>query len=178
MPNYEGTYFYGDYCTGFVKTFRMSGGIATNPQTVTGQVDPSGWLTSGFSSFGVDAQGELYAMSLGGTVLKLVPPFGALEVSGTGAADALRLSKTGSWTWENLFLATEIPVSVYRVYRGSVNGAYSCVFKSTTPAWPAGGDPVNPAGGQLFAYVVRAVNAGNVETAAGTTGTFNSGTCP
>jgi glucose/arabinose dehydrogenase len=178
MPNYEGTYFYGDYCTGVVKTFRMSGGAATNPQTVTGQVDPSGWLTSGFSSFGVDAQGELYAMSLGGTVLKLVPPFGALEVSGTGAADALRLSKTGSWTWENLFLATEVPVSVYRVYRGSVNGAYSCVFKSTTPAWPAGGDPVNPAGGQLFAYVVRAVNAGNVETAAGTTGTFNSGTCP
>jgi glucose/arabinose dehydrogenase len=178
MPNYEGTYFYGDYCTGVVKTFRMSGGAATNPQTVTGQVDPSGWLTSGFSSFGVDAQGELYAMSLGGTVLKLVPPFGALEVSGTGAADALRLSKTGAWTWENLFLATEVPVSVYRVYRGSVNGAYSCVFKSTTPAWPAGGDPVNPAGGQLFAYVVRAVNAGNVETAAGTTGTFNSGTCP
>jgi glucose/arabinose dehydrogenase len=178
MLNYRGTYFYGDYCAAFVKTFRMSGGIATNPQTVTGQVDPGGWLSSGLSSFGVDAQGELYAVALGGVVEKFVPPFNALEVSGTGAAVVLRLSKTGDWTWENLFLATEVPVSFYRVYRGSVNGAYSCVFKATTPAWPAGGDPVNPIPGQLFAYVVRAVNPSNVETAAGTTGTFNSGTCP
>jgi glucose/arabinose dehydrogenase len=178
MPNYRGTYFYGDYCAAFVKTFVMSGGVATTPQTVTAQVDPSGWLTSGLSSFGVDAQGEMFAMSLGGTVLKFVPPFGNLEVSGRGAAAALRLNKTGDWTWENLFLATEVPVSLYRVYRGSVNGAYTCVFKATTPKWPSGGDPANPVGGQLFAYIVRAVNGSGVETAAGTTGTFNAGTCP
>jgi glucose/arabinose dehydrogenase len=178
MPNYRGTYFYGDYCAGFVKTFRMVGGAVTNSQTVTAQVDPVGWLTSGLSSFGVDAQGEVYAMALGGTVLKVVPPFANLEVSGSGAADALRLGKTGDWTWENLFLATDVPVSLYRVYRGAVNGAYSCVFKSTTPAWPSGGDPVNPASGQLFAYIVRAVDGSGVESAAGASGTFNAGTCP
>jgi glucose/arabinose dehydrogenase len=178
MKNYRGTYFYGDYCAGFVKTIVMSGGIATNPQTVTAQVDPVGWLTSGLSSFGVDAQGELYAMSLGGFVVKVVPPFANLEVSAPGAAAAFRLGKTGDWTWENLFLATDVPVSFYRVYRGAVNGAYSCVFKTTTPAWPSGGDPVNPVGGQLFAYIVRAVDGAGVETAAGTPGTFNAGTCP
>jgi glucose/arabinose dehydrogenase len=178
MPNYRGTYFYGDYCAGFVKTIRMSGGVATNPQTVTSQVDPLGFLTSGLSSFGVDAQGELYAMALGGSVVKFVPPFGSLEVSASGAADALRLSKSGDWTWEDLFLSTEVPVSFYRVYRGAVNGAYSCVFKATSPKWPLGGDPVSPVSGQLFAYIVRAVDGAGVETAAGTSGTFNAGTCP
>ena len=178
MANYRGTYFYGDYCAAFVKTFRMSGGIATNPQTVTAQVDPMGWLTSGLSSFGVDGLGELYAVALGGLVMKLVPPFGDLEVSARRAADALILDKTGDWTWENLFLATDVPVSFYRVYRGSVGGAYTCVFKATTPKWPSGGDAQNPASGQLFAYVVRAVDGAGVETAAGTTGTFNAGTCP
>jgi hypothetical protein len=178
MPNYRGTYFYGDYCAAFVKTLRMSGGIATNQQDVTSQVDPLGFLTNGLSSFGVDAQGELYATELGGSVRKIVPPFGDLEVSGRGAADALRLSKTGDWTWENLFLATEVPVSFYRVYRGSVNGSYTCVLKTTAPKWPLGGDAAVPAVGQLFAYVVTAINGSVVETERGTTGSFNAATCP
>jgi hypothetical protein len=178
MPNYRGTYFYGDYCAGFVKSFRMSGGVAVNPQDVTGQVDPGGTLRFNFSSFGVDAQGEIYTVGLNGSVRKVVPPFPDLEVSAEGAAVMLRMDKTGDWTWEDMFLATDVPVSFYRVYRGSVNGAYSCVFKATTPRWSLGGDATNPAGGQLFAYVVSAVNASGVESKRGTTGTFNAGTCP
>ena len=178
MSNYQGTYFYGDYCSGFVKTFRISGGVATNPQDVTGQVDPGHVLAGGLSSFGVDAQGEIYVASLGGTVRKFVPPFTNLEVSAEGAADELRLDKTGDWTWENLLMSTDVPVTMYRVYRGSINGAYSCVFKSSSPKWPSGGDAMNPGTGQGFAYVVRAVDGAGVETSAGTTGTFNAGTCP
>jgi hypothetical protein len=41
-----------------------------------------------------------------------------------------------------------------------------------------GGDATNPLSGQLFAYVVSAVNASGVESKRGTTGTFNAGTCP
>jgi glucose/arabinose dehydrogenase len=178
MSNYRGTYFYGDYCAGFVKTIQMSGGVAVNPHDVTGQVDPGGTLSFNFSSFGVDAQGEIYTVGLNGSVRKVVPPFPDLEVSAEGAAAMLRLDKLGDWTWEDLFLATDVPVSFYRVYRGAVNGAYSCVFKATTPRWPLGGDATNPASGQLFAYVVSAVNASGVESKKGTTGTFNAGTCP
>ena len=178
MPSYRGTYFYGDYCAGFVRTFRMSGGVATNPQDVTGQVDPGDTLAGSLSSFGVDAQGELYAVSDNGFVRKIVPPFADLEVSGRGAADALRLAKTGDWTWEDLFLATDVPVASYRVYRGALGGAYSCVFKATSPKWPSGGDATNPAVGQLFAYVVSAVDGAGAETKTGTTGTFNAATCP
>jgi glucose/arabinose dehydrogenase len=178
MPNFRGAYFYGDYCSGFVKTIRMSGGFASSPQDVTGQVDPGGTLHFNFSSFGVDAQGEIYTVGLNGSVRKVVPPFIDFEVSAAGAAAVLRLDKTGDWTWEDMFLTTDVPVSFYRVYRGTVNGAYSCVFKATTSKWTLGGDATNPVSGQLFAYVVSAVNGAGVETKKGTTGTFNAGTCP
>jgi len=178
MPAWAGAYFYSDFCSGFVRTFTMSGGAPTNPQDVTTQVDPSGTFHYLVGSFGQDAQGELYIALLNGQVKKLVPAFPSLEVSGPGSANQFRLSKLGDWTWEDLYLATDVPVNLYRVYRGSLGGAYSCVFKATSPKWPGGGDPAVPAAGQLFAYVVSAVNAAAQETQPGTTGTFNAATCP
>jgi len=178
MSNFRGIYFYGDYCAGFVKSFRMVGGVATGQTEVTAQVDPTGTLPFAFSSFGVDGLGELYVLSLNGSAMKVVPPMADLEVSGLGAADALRLSKTGDWTWENLYLTTDIPISFYRVYRGSVNGAYTCAFKATLPKWPAGGDAAVPPPGVLYTYVVTAVSGTGAESKRGTTGTFNASTCP
>jgi hypothetical protein len=90
----------------------------------------------------------------------------------------LILSKTGAWTWEDLFQSTDVAVSFYRVYRGAVGGAYSCAFKAATPSWPAGGDVAVPPIGQFYAYVVTAVNASGQETKPGTVGTFNPATCP
>jgi glucose/arabinose dehydrogenase len=178
MPNYHGTYFYGDYCRGFVRTLVMSGGTATNLQDVTTQVDPTGSFGGGLSSFGVDAQGELYITSFPGQVKKIVPPFAALEVSGAEAADRLLLDKTGPWTWEDVFRSTDVPVSYYRVYRGTVGGAYSCAFRATSPTWLAGGDPAIPPPDHLYAYVVSAVSGTGVESRIGTSGTFNAATCP
>lgn len=178
MPNVRGRYFYGDYCDGRVSSFVMSGGVATNKTDVSAQVDPGGTLTGGLSSFGTDGQGELYAVSLNGFVRKIVPPFNDLEVSGAGAGAALSLSKGGNWTWEDLFVSTDYPVSYYRVYRGPVGGPYNCVFKATSPSWPAGGDAAVPAIGQLFAYVITGVSASGQETRPGTSGTFNPTTCP
>ncbi len=177
MPNMRGKYFYGDFCGGFVRSLVMSGGAATNLVDFTSQVDPGGTLPGNMSSFGIDAQGEEYITSLAGSVRKLVPPFTSLEVSGLGAADKLLLSRNGPWTWENLFASTDVPVSFYRVYRGTPGGSYTCILKISTPTWPAG-DTVNPSIGQMFAYVVTAINASNVETLRGTTGTFNASTCP
>jgi glucose/arabinose dehydrogenase len=60
----RGRYFYGDYCTGTIWSFRVGKhGRAAKP-AVSGSV-PS------VSSFGVDGHGELYAVSLGGTLYKL-----------------------------------------------------------------------------------------------------------
>lgn len=68
MPDLRGTYFYSDYCTPFIKTFRgVSGGSAQNQQDRTADLAPGGVLSiGGVSSFGEDARGELYVVDYGG----------------------------------------------------------------------------------------------------------------
>ena len=63
-----GRYLYADYCAGFVKSFELSGGAATNLQTWTTQLAPGGNI----SSFGEDAEGDVYVMTLGGGVYRIV----------------------------------------------------------------------------------------------------------
>jgi cysteine-rich repeat protein len=70
MPLLHGIYFFSDYCTSFVHTFEISGGIMTN------FIDRSSELGAGLSSvssFGEDARGELYILNLGGSVWRVVP---------------------------------------------------------------------------------------------------------
>ena len=70
MPGYQGTYFYGDYCTSFVRSFRLENGRAVD------QRDWSSTLSRGvdaISSFGVDADGEIYIVDHTGEVYRIVP---------------------------------------------------------------------------------------------------------
>jgi glucose/arabinose dehydrogenase len=60
----RGRYFYGDYCSGTVWSFRVSSHGRASAAVVSGQV-PS------LSSFGVDGHGQLYATSLDGTIYRL-----------------------------------------------------------------------------------------------------------
>lgn len=68
MPDLAGTYFYGDFCAGWVRSFRVAGGEATDQREWTG-LAPGGSITS----FGEDAFGELYLTVSSGRVYKLVP---------------------------------------------------------------------------------------------------------
>lgn len=54
----QGTYFYADYCAGFVRSFRFNG-VAATEQTDWTALRPGGNITS----FGEDAAGELYIMT-------------------------------------------------------------------------------------------------------------------
>jgi hypothetical protein len=67
MPSLQGTYFYADYCDGWVRSFRYANGAATDRQD-----RDFGNLGSIFS-FGEDAAGELYILSANDTVYKIVP---------------------------------------------------------------------------------------------------------
>jgi glucose/arabinose dehydrogenase len=69
MPAYAGTYFYGDFCTGFVSSFRLQNGQATDQRDWTAQLGRRQRL----SSFGVDAEGEVYMLELGGAIYKIIP---------------------------------------------------------------------------------------------------------
>jgi hypothetical protein len=67
IPELAGTYFYGDACNGWVRSFRMSGGNATAPMAWSA-LSGHGAL----QSFGEDARGELYLMTAGGGVYRIV----------------------------------------------------------------------------------------------------------
>ncbi|MFN2383850.1 MAG: sorbosone dehydrogenase family protein [Gemmatimonadota bacterium] len=69
MPALRGLYFYSDYCSGFVRSFRFAGGTATDLRQWT-ELEPSDHAVV---SFGEDAAGELYLLTAGGGVYKVVP---------------------------------------------------------------------------------------------------------
>jgi len=70
-PSLEGRYFFSDYCAGWIRSFGVAGsGVATAIDVQDHTVDV-GTLSS-VSSFGEDAAGELYVVSLDGSVWRIV----------------------------------------------------------------------------------------------------------
>jgi glucose/arabinose dehydrogenase len=72
-PALAGTYFYSDYCTAFLRSFRWTkdGGVKDQWEWKKA-LDPNDRLSQ-VASFGEDEDGEMYVISLAGTVWKLVP---------------------------------------------------------------------------------------------------------
>jgi hypothetical protein len=66
LSGLRGTYFYSDFCRGWLRSFRMANGaVAEGREWDVGAV-------GNVTSFGEDAQGELYLLA-GGRVLRIVP---------------------------------------------------------------------------------------------------------
>lgn len=66
LPEVVGHYFYSDFCTGFLRSFRFDGANAT---------ERTEWDVGGLGSvlsFGRDAAGELYILSGNGRVMRLI----------------------------------------------------------------------------------------------------------
>ncbi|MCX5741486.1 MAG: PQQ-dependent sugar dehydrogenase [Proteobacteria bacterium] len=80
LPALVGRYFYADYCTGLLRSFRWtrdpssptSAGFARDHWEWKPSIDKDAVLQE-ISSFGVDAAGELYLVELTGSIYKLVP---------------------------------------------------------------------------------------------------------
>jgi glucose/arabinose dehydrogenase len=65
LPEIAGHYLYSDYCSGWLRSFRFVDGLATERRE---------WAVAtvgGITSFGMDAAGELYVLSAGGTVYRI-----------------------------------------------------------------------------------------------------------
>lgn len=69
LPALRGRYFYSDYCAGWIRSFVEQGGAVTDPRDHTSALNPAGLV----SSFGEDARGELYVVTLGGRVYRVEP---------------------------------------------------------------------------------------------------------
>ncbi|MDH5316397.1 MAG: glucose dehydrogenase, partial [Gemmatimonadota bacterium] len=67
IPALVGRYLYADYCSGWVRSFRYQGGQATE-QLDRPELRPGGNITS----FGEDARGELYILTQGGGLYRIV----------------------------------------------------------------------------------------------------------
>ena len=66
MPEIQGHYFYSDFCTGFLRSFRVTGsGIADQAEWDVG-------VLGNVTSFGEDSAGELYIVARQGSVFRLV----------------------------------------------------------------------------------------------------------
>jgi hypothetical protein len=69
MPDLAGTYFFGDFCTGLVRSFRFAGGQATDVRDWTSSLRGIDSPTA----FGRDADGEVYVVDYDGEVYRLEP---------------------------------------------------------------------------------------------------------
>lgn len=69
LPDLQGVYLYSDYCSGFIGSFRYAGGRATDERRLP-ELEPA---DPNVASFGEDAAGELYILTAGGSVFKIVP---------------------------------------------------------------------------------------------------------
>jgi len=78
LPSLAGTYFYGDFCGGWVRSFRYQDGQATN-QLERLELAPGGKITS----FGQDGFGELYVITAEGSVSRIVAATSATRASRT-----------------------------------------------------------------------------------------------
>lgn len=67
VPGLSGLYLYGDYCNGWVRSFRYASGGATENRDW-----PTLGVSGGLSSFGQGASGELYITSLSGSLYRIV----------------------------------------------------------------------------------------------------------
>ena len=171
MSDLHGTYFYGDYCSSFIKTFRFNESctIASGPTDLDRTAD----LTQGtgeflITSFGQDARGEMHVIYKTGQVFKIVPTLGIMEVSARNAAP-LRMGSDGSWSWEDLEETAGHSISSHKVYRADDDptDTFVCVFEGADSVW-SGGDPETPTAGEVFYYLATSLNATGEETRAGT----------
>jgi glucose/arabinose dehydrogenase len=73
---YQGRYFFGDFVAGRVWSIALAINSSTREATASNFMDHTGELRLGgnVSSFGTDADGELYVVDYSGTVLKIIGP--------------------------------------------------------------------------------------------------------
>lgn len=73
MPGYAGHYFYADYGTGMIRSFRLDGGRAVDARDWTAALSGSSRQIRNPSSFGTDADGEIYIVDYDGEVYRIDP---------------------------------------------------------------------------------------------------------
>ena len=73
IPDLLDTYFYADFCSDQIWSLRVQGGVATDLLDRTAELEPPGLPSiDDITSFGRDAEGEIYIVDRGGEVFKIL----------------------------------------------------------------------------------------------------------
>jgi hypothetical protein len=81
IPDLQGTYFFADFCSDQIWSFRYDGVTLTELTDRTAELAPGNGLSvENISSFGEDGTGELYILDLNGEVFKICPQEGCPEI--------------------------------------------------------------------------------------------------
>jgi glucose/arabinose dehydrogenase len=70
LPELHGAYFYSDYCTALLRSFRIKNGKAVDSYDWKAALDPEGQLAQ-VAAFGQDNDGEIYVVGHDGKIFKL-----------------------------------------------------------------------------------------------------------
>ena len=143
----QGTYFYADYCSDRIWSFRYDGGVISEFQERSGELDPGGSLDlNSISSFGQDSDGNLYICDLlGGEVWRIIEDCGGSNycvTSPNSAGSGALITGGGSLNIsDNAF---ELSAS------GSVPDKFGLFIYGLQPGQTPAGDGFLCLDGQLF----------------------------
>jgi glucose/arabinose dehydrogenase len=83
IPSLDGTYFFADFCSDQIWSFKVVGGAVTEFTDRTSELDPPGLILDTIASFGEDARGEVYIVDRGtgtnGELYKIIPETGLAD---------------------------------------------------------------------------------------------------
>ncbi len=97
IPGLQGTYFFADYVTSRIWSFRYVGGAVTQFTERTAELAPGGGLILGaIGSFGEDAYGELYICDQNSEVYKILPVAAIVDCNTNAIADACDIASGAS----------------------------------------------------------------------------------
>jgi glucose/arabinose dehydrogenase len=95
MPELRGTYFFADFCTKQFWSFRQVGGVVTEFEERTAELNPGGNTLSSPVAIAEDGPGELHIVSLSGQIFKIVPET-LIDCNTNGEADGCDIASGAS----------------------------------------------------------------------------------
>lgn len=88
IPDLQGAYFFADYCSNTIWSFRYSGGVVSELTNRTAELVPDIGTISDIVSFGQDAFGELYILDHAGEIFKIMPDVAPVDCNNNLQGDA------------------------------------------------------------------------------------------
>ncbi len=131
MPALQGTYFLADYCLGAVWSFRYTSGNVSEFTNRTNELSGGQGFVGNISSFGEDADGELYMTDLSGSLLKIVPAAAPADCNGNGLADACDISQGASQDLNGNGVPDECECPLPQLYCSSQVNSLGCTPELT-----------------------------------------------